>query len=193
MARPCSICTHDQRREIDRDLLGTEPLLRIAKKYRVAESSLRRHRDHHLAPAAANALARREDVTADRLMAWLVGLLDRLSIAIMRAEADRDWNSFRALVREHRETAALLGRLTGVLDGPTVHVDARTQTAVLGQLSDEDLRALAGHARELAQREERPALAPPVSRATVAHGREANGHAPSPVALGYPNQDSAGV
>jgi hypothetical protein len=41
----------------------------------------------------------------------------------------------------------LLARLGGFLDGPVVHVDARQQLAVIANMSEDDLRALAHAAR----------------------------------------------
>jgi hypothetical protein len=146
MARACSICTHPGKDAIERDLLGTTPLLRIAKNHRVAESSLRRHRDLHLAPKLANALARREDVSAERLVSWATGLYELTLFELVRAKSERDRNGFRALLSEARKNLELVGRMAGVLDPVQVHVDARQQTAILAGMSEAELRALAAGA-----------------------------------------------
>ena len=48
MARPCSICTHPGRLEIDRLLLRGDSIAGIARNFAVSEDSLARHRDKHL-------------------------------------------------------------------------------------------------------------------------------------------------
>lgn len=147
MARPCSICTHDRRNEIDQALLGATPVLQIAQRYGVPHSSLFRHRANHLAPRMANALARRDDVDADRLLSWAVGLYEQAVVAVMRCQADGDRMNARGFLAEARKALELVGRCGGLLDAPaTVHVDARRQLAVLAQLSEDELRALAAGA-----------------------------------------------
>jgi hypothetical protein len=148
MPRACSVCANPRKSEIDRDLLGTEPLLRIAKKWRVAESSLRRHRDNHLAPAMLRALARRDDLSARQLLDWLTGLAEQAGLAMARTYADRDWPNYRALHRELRETLTLVARMQGYIEGPTINVDARRQQLVLGSLDEHQLRQLARAAEE---------------------------------------------
>jgi hypothetical protein len=175
MPRACSVCTNTRKSEIERDLLGNDALLRIAKKWRVAESSLRRHRDNHLAPAMLRALAKRDDLSARQLLDWLTGMADQAGMALARTYADRDWQNYRAIHRELRETLLLVARMQGYVEGPTVNVDARKQTAVLAGLSTEELRAMVraaedgrldvvdGEARALAPVSE-PAARPVVER-----------------------------
>jgi hypothetical protein len=67
---------------MEKDLLGGRPVLRIAPEYGLAESSLRRHCNRHLAPA----LARREEIDADTLVSWLTGLQDKTLLALAKAE-----------------------------------------------------------------------------------------------------------
>ncbi len=61
MGRPCSICTHPARSEIDRALVdGSASMREIARRYRVGADSLRRHRKHIAATIAEAEQARRE-------------------------------------------------------------------------------------------------------------------------------------
>ena len=150
MPRACSVCTNPAREAVDRDLVGSRPLVDVAAEYGFAPSSLRRHRDRHLAPKLADAFARRGEIDADKLAAWVLGLNDRVLVALAKTEQARDWQAFRGLVREARENVALLGRLAGVLDAPSaaLSIDARRQVAILGSLSEDELRALAASAME---------------------------------------------
>jgi hypothetical protein len=159
MARRCSICSRQDAEQINRALIGNTPLVEIAARTGLAQSSLSRHRSNHLAPQIANALARFEEVDAERLVAWAVGLNERTLYEMAAAKAEGDPAGFRALLGEARKNLELIARLAGVLDAPTITVDARRQLAIvtrLGALSEAELRALArgeepieGVAREL--------------------------------------------
>ncbi len=59
------------------------------------------------------------------------------------ADALDDLSNARGLIAEARKNIELLGRISGVLDGPTVNIDARRQVAILGRLDEDELRALA--------------------------------------------------
>lgn len=144
MANPCSICPHDARAEIDRGLVKGESIRSMAARHGVSASAIRRHRDAHLRTALARAVEEeRLDVDVHRLTSWAHGLQTRTLVLLERAEELDDLGNARGLIREARENLGLLGRLAGVLDGPTVHVDARRQFAVLGDLSEGELRRLA--------------------------------------------------
>lgn len=58
IARPCSICNHLQRQEIEAEIAKGVPLSRIAPNYGTNERSLRRHVTH-MQTAAKQALAAR--------------------------------------------------------------------------------------------------------------------------------------
>ena len=48
MARPCSICNHSERLEIDRLLLSGEPYRNIAETFKLSIGSISRHREAHI-------------------------------------------------------------------------------------------------------------------------------------------------
>lgn len=147
MPRRCTICDHDSREQIDRALLGPQPIRGIAARFRVAQSSLHRHKANHLAPRVANSLARKEEVDVERLTAWMLGLNEQTILAAARAKEDKDWLAFRGLVAEVRKNVEMIGRLGGILEhGPAVMIDARRQTAVLAGLTEGELRAVAAQA-----------------------------------------------
>lgn len=145
MANTCSICSHNDRKSIDRDLIGSDSLRAIAGRYDVSSSSLDRHRRNCLAPKVASAIARREEVSADRLVSYTNGLLDYALAGMLRARQNDDEFGVRSYMAESRKNIELLAKLGHLIGdrGPVVHVDARRQVAVLANLSEEDLRALA--------------------------------------------------
>jgi hypothetical protein len=145
MPRTCTICRSERKNEIDRDLIGADSLRVIAGRYRVASSSLDRHRRTCLAPKAAAAIARREEVSADRLVSYANGLLEYALNGMLRARTTDpvDDHGVRAYMAEARKNVELIARLGGVIgsNGPVVQVDARRQVAVLANLTEEELRA----------------------------------------------------
>ena len=144
LARTCSICPHEARQAIDRALIEGEPIRLIAAKHQVAYSSLRRHRDTHLHAALGHALEdERIEVSADKLITWVHVLHARTLRMLAQAEHAADRNNGRGLIAEARKNLELLARIAGVLDPPTVHIDARRQVAILGRLDEDALRALA--------------------------------------------------
>ena len=48
MSRPCSICSHSERLEIDRLLLSGESYRKIAKRFGLSTGSISRHREAHI-------------------------------------------------------------------------------------------------------------------------------------------------
>lgn len=161
MANTCSICRNNRRNDIDRDLIGPDSLRDIAGRYRVAKSSLDRHRRNCLAPKVAAAFARHDAITGDKLIAYTSGLLEHAMLGMLRARQNDDDVSHRAYMGETRKAIELQARLAHVIGvAPVVQVDARRQVAVLANLSEDELRALAradanvieGSARELPER-----------------------------------------
>ena len=159
-------------------------MIRIADETGLAATSIRRHRDSHLGPKLADALARREEIDADKLLDWLTGLHDKTLMGIARTEAKADWGAMRGFIREARANIELLGRLAGIIDpAPSTFIDARRQTAVLAALSEEELRAIAAAAVEGEQPSEPvpqafPALVSPYGdgHPDVAPARVVGGH-----------------
>jgi hypothetical protein len=144
MPRTCTICNSKKRNDIDRDLIGTDSLRAIAGRYRVAASSLDRHRRKCLAPKVAAAFARHDVVTGDKLMAYTSGVLEHAMLGMLRSRQNDDDASHRAYMGETRKAIELQARLAHVIGAtPIVQVDARKQVAVLANLTEGELRALA--------------------------------------------------
>jgi hypothetical protein len=152
MARPCTVCGHPARAEIERALVAGHPSLRaLADEHGLSDSSLARHQDTHLRRALARAVEEeRVEVDADRLASWSYALQQKTLTLLLRAEREGDLANARGLIAEARKNLELLGRLAGVLDPHTVNVsiDQRRQLAVIASLSEEELRALAREAAD---------------------------------------------
>ncbi len=146
--RPCSVCKHAQAREIATALLAGGTCRDIAKRYRIAVSTLARHNRLHLnvriarAEAAAVGQPARmpcepgsieaEAVAAPRVRAleayeatvdvmWAMRDLHERTLALLeRAEGFCDLTTALRAVREARGNLELLGRLDGSLGGPPV-------------------------------------------------------------------------
>jgi len=72
MARACSICQHLQRDAIERAILSGEPIRRIAARYNVSESALRRHRNKHFAEVLRQSKEAAEMARAEKLAEFIL-------------------------------------------------------------------------------------------------------------------------
>lgn len=61
MARPCSICTHNDRESIDKSLVSGESCRKVAESFGIGESSVHRHKREHLPALLAKAMEREEE------------------------------------------------------------------------------------------------------------------------------------
>ena len=137
----CSICNHPQRVEIDKALVAGESYRSIAKRFRVTDSAVGRHkRNGHIAEQIAKAAKkkeikrageianvveekeRREVADADRLLRVVEGLLAECLRMVKDAQVGDEGTKLRA-VREARETAKLLLEVQGELAAnPVVNI-----------------------------------------------------------------------
>jgi hypothetical protein len=84
MARICTVCRHAKRQEIDRQLVGGVPTLKVAGQYKLARTSVRRHQASHLVEKmvkATKSLETRDVVEPVKLVeeAELAAFLRKLS------------------------------------------------------------------------------------------------------------------
>jgi hypothetical protein len=86
------------------------------------------------------------EIDAAKLTDWTGSLQLKTLRLLARAEELDALGDARGLIAEARRNIELLARLGGILDRPTVVVDQRRQLAVLGGLSDDELRRLAASA-----------------------------------------------
>ena len=74
MPRTCTVCTHDERAEIDQALLTGEPFRNIAARFGMSTSALVRHKQTDIPAALGKAKQAADDVQADTLFDRLKGL-----------------------------------------------------------------------------------------------------------------------
>jgi hypothetical protein len=166
MGPACSICAHEAKDDINHALLGGISTRGAAGQFGVSKSAVDRHRRSCLRARWAQTMARDADLSAARLQSYGAGLLEDSMVNVMRVKQamavtpdDRSlWAEHRAALEHARRQLETLARLGGLI-GPSavVQVDARKQVAVLANLSEDELRALArgdanvidGTAREL--------------------------------------------
>jgi transposase len=131
MPRTCTICTHEQRREIDRAVVSGESYRGIARHFAVSEDAIERHKKAHLSAQVVKAAERREERRADSWVDQIEALLSRAKALLDEVfpEKRQDGQKIQprdvaAALREMRETLLLMGRMTGQLkgDGATVNV-----------------------------------------------------------------------
>jgi hypothetical protein len=151
MPNTCTICAHDQRRDVDHDLLGGASVRDVEGRYGVSKSAVDRHRRTCLRARAAAAIARDADLSVTRLESLATGLVEESMWGVLKAKqaiaVDPDDASARAEHRAYlesgRKALETLGRLSGIIGsgGPVVQIDARRQVGVLSNLTEDELRA----------------------------------------------------
>jgi len=112
--RTCTICTHEQRPEIDAALLNETPLRNMAQRYGTSATALHRHR-HHLPKQLVKA-QEQEDVSKAIDVVKQLKAINAATLAILKeARADKNGElALKAVDRIQRQLelqAKLLGEL----------------------------------------------------------------------------------
>jgi exonuclease VII large subunit len=110
MPRTCTVCTHPQRDEIDRQLLDGIALRNIAKRYSLSTASLFRH-NKHIAKTLSNARQEADILRADGLMEHLNHLTAEAERLKQKAEKRKDYRTALAGVREQSRLLEIGARL----------------------------------------------------------------------------------
>jgi len=117
MPQVCTICSHEDRREIDRALVGgTETLRTIADQRSVSKTALIRHKDEHLPAKLVMAQAAEEVAQADDLLDQVRDLQGRALAILDKAEEAGELRTALGAIREARGNLELLAKLLGELD-----------------------------------------------------------------------------
>jgi hypothetical protein len=125
--RPCTICRHPDRDEIDRRLVASTALKPVSERFGVTVQALIRHRNLHL-PEAARAAATETRAAAERergsdLLAEARALHGKALELMRQAERARDLRTALAGIREAARCVELQGRLMGqIRETTTVNV-----------------------------------------------------------------------
>jgi hypothetical protein len=160
MGRYCSICTHPRTAEITKALTSGDSVRGVASRFCVTYAAAHRHLQNCLrivrrrersadAPAQVSpAVSSRFDISDPQsLVATTARLVDEALGLLEHAKNAGDRRTALQALREARDGLALLMRVAGLLapdNSVTVAVDARRQSiALLGKLTEDELRALA--------------------------------------------------
>ncbi len=147
MARPCSVCRHPDREEIDRALIAGDPLADVSERSGISSQSLIRHRAAHVPTAAmqegAQAVVVAEAAHGASLLGGACSLRDKALSLLHKAEVAGDLRTALMGVREAARCLELMAKLTGDIDeSATVNVIANPQFLAVQQTI---LAALAPH------------------------------------------------
>ncbi len=109
MARTCTVCGHPDRAAIDQALVaGTGTIRDIAARYRLASSSVQRHRERHLPEHLAKAQQAHEVAQADNLLSELDRLREDAKRIGGKAERAEGYQAAIAAIREQSRLIELL-------------------------------------------------------------------------------------
>jgi len=146
MARPCTICNHPQRAEIDRVLAaGQTANTVLSSQFAVTEQALRRHKDKHLPAQLVKAQEAREVAQADDLLAQ-VKRLQIVTMNVLKLAYDaQDLRTALQAVSQARQNLELVGRIVGELEAERVQVAVVTTSPDWLRLRAAILAALDPH------------------------------------------------
>ncbi len=122
MSRVCTICTSEStvRQEIDRALVGGEPVEQIARRYPpLSATSIRRHRAGHIGQTIAKAEAVKEAAHGDDLLDQVHRLKSKAVSLLLKAEAAGDFRTALSGIREARSCLEILLEVEGELNRAT--------------------------------------------------------------------------
>lgn len=114
MTRPCNVCSHPERIEIDRLLVNGMAAAAVARQFGLVGRTVLRHADKHL-PETLQAAAQRDDEARELDVLAEVKALHRRTLRILDASDDSPRTGLSA-IREARGNLELLGKLLGKID-----------------------------------------------------------------------------
>ena len=115
MARTCTLCTHADRLEMERDIIHGKPYRDIAGRFGVSKSAVERHAGDHLTDQLVKAAEADGKITAGRLIAELRALRETtLGVLEEARQQENHGIALQAIARLERQ-AELVGRLAGEL------------------------------------------------------------------------------
>ncbi len=118
MPRKCTICEHPKVEEINKALLETQNIAKVAKQYGVNYHALYRHKDH-IPAILTQAQEAQEVAKADSLLAQVTELRDKALSILDKAEQAGDLRTALQGIKEARGCLELLARLQGELQEQT--------------------------------------------------------------------------
>ncbi len=116
MPPACTVCNHDAREAIDRELVSGRSMRSIAQRHPpLSEWAVSRHRDAHLSAALVATVRNSEGRKARTLLSRVEGIVTEAEGILTGAKETGKVSSALAAIRELRGLYELLGRLTGEL------------------------------------------------------------------------------
>lgn len=115
MARLCVACTHERHDEINQALVNGEPLAEIARKFNIARTSVRRHRENHLPGILVVARDTLDTTADDNLFTRLVKKRKRADQIAHEAHDRGELRTALSAMAEARKHEELEARARGEL------------------------------------------------------------------------------
>src|SRR3972149_6462809 len=140
MSKRCTVCAHPKLRIIDGALVSGESVPKLARRVRLKEGALYRHRLVHLPDTLLAARGAAEIANADALMEQIVEALEVTRQYIKKAGERQDYRTCFIGIREWRRILEFLALLAGkVRQTPRVNLLLtpewiRARTAILDAL-----------------------------------------------------------
>lgn len=123
MARSCVTCAHPSLTEIDRAIVAGEPLTRVAVRFGLTESTIRRHSAEHIPDALAKSQQAADVARADSLIDRLRGLGKTTMEVLKEARDEKDGEIALKAIARCEKQIELMARLLGELnESPTVQI-----------------------------------------------------------------------
>jgi len=104
----CSICSREDREQVDLAIVSREPQRAIASRFGVSRAAVQRHALRHVSPAIASLQAERVEQGATSLLNRVEALILRTERLLSAAEQSGAVTTALSAVREQRELLRLL-------------------------------------------------------------------------------------
>src|SRR5215216_2782715 len=128
MPRRCTVCDHPERHGIDKALVSGTPYRSVAKRFRLSESAVYRHKTEHLPAHLLKAREVEEAARADDLLDQVRNLQAHALDILDHAEKSGDLRTALAAISQARGNLQLLGKLAGELDErPVVNLNVSSE------------------------------------------------------------------
>ncbi|MEO5328096.1 MAG: hypothetical protein H7829_07605 [Magnetococcus sp. THC-1_WYH] len=123
MARPCSVCAHKRRADIDQALVAGETFRALSRQYTLSKDALRRHKQEHLPKAMAEAQKAVDVAYGDNLLDYLGTLRKEAHEIKNKAEKKGNFTAALGGIRELVRIVELLAKMRGELqEAPSVNL-----------------------------------------------------------------------
>lgn len=124
MSRTCTVCTHDERHQINLALVTTrDPYRDIAQQFGVSKDAVMRHSRNHLPKLLVEATQALEVANADDLLAKVEELRVKAMDVLTEAEEAKDHRTMLAAIDRASKQLELLAKLMGELsDAPQINL-----------------------------------------------------------------------